>query len=149
MFKEATFGDSALSTAMSLKDKWMLGSYMFSFWTVISLGEECSERGCPKHHRAVWLFHTFLKINGVMNNWACGIFPDFPYSTFKPCAHSNWVHLWIYSGQQINWASIADHDSVTMVVVHGQLTFLFKKLLYNFLFNFLRSVYWFFYLFFL
>jgi len=36
MFRETTFGDSTLSTVMSLKDKWSCGLYPFSFSIVIS-----------------------------------------------------------------------------------------------------------------
>ena len=45
MFREITFGDSVLSTVMSLKDKWSCRSYSFSFLIVISPDLQKEEKG--------------------------------------------------------------------------------------------------------
>ena len=52
---DITFGDSALLIATSLKDKWTLGSYLFSSSTVISpdLQKEknVTRAAAPQHNR--------------------------------------------------------------------------------------------------
>ena len=94
MFKEMTLGDSLLSTAMSLNDKCMLGSYLVSFSTVISpdLQNEKKVVREAAHNmmeskdwsRPNQLCCIFRKIIGVIGNLAFGGFPSFPRSAFTP-----------------------------------------------------------------
>ena len=88
------FGDSALSTATSLKDKWTLGSYLFSSSTVVYPDRQ-KEKNVTKEaaHSIIelkdWslssqLCRIFLRIIGVIGNRALGAFPSFPRSTLTP-----------------------------------------------------------------
>ena len=79
-------GDSALSTATSLKDKWTLGLYLFSSSTVVSPDQQKKNMTKEAAHSIIelkdWslssqLCRIYLRIIGVIGNWALGAFSSF------------------------------------------------------------------------
>ena len=94
MFREITFGDSALSTVMSLKDKWSCGSYSFSFSIVISPDlqkEKKVVREAAQSITELWdwcwpiqIGRIFFSINCVIGRHVRGAFPAFLRSIFTP-----------------------------------------------------------------